>query len=96
MSVFFTAEAAFQRQKKVIVLKQDSQAFHTGSKEKIHNKKMACILHMELGIRRCDSTVNVKMQNHNSFPQKVMCGDAEQRTVPLNAANPDFDLGKKH
>lgn len=40
--------------------------------------------------------MNVKMQNHNSFPQKVMCGDAEQRTVPLNAANPDFDLGKKH
>lgn len=39
LSVFFTAEAAFQSQKKVIVLKQDSQACHTGSKEKIHNKK---------------------------------------------------------
>lgn len=40
--------------------------------------------------------MNVKMQNHNSFPGKVMCGDAEQRMVPLNAANPDFDLEKKH
>lgn len=39
MSVFFTAEAAFQSQKKVIVLKQDIQAFHTGSEEKIHTKK---------------------------------------------------------
>lgn len=55
MSVFFTAEAAFQRQKKVIVLKQDSQAFHTGSKEKTHNKKMACVLHGELGISRCEN-----------------------------------------
>lgn len=55
MSVFFTAEAAFQRQKKVIVLKQDSQAFHTGSKEKTHNKKMACVLHVELGISRCEN-----------------------------------------
>lgn len=37
-----------------------------------------------------------KIQDHNSFPWKVRCGDAEQRTVPLNAANPDFDLRKKH
>lgn len=40
--------------------------------------------------------MNVKIQKHNSFHQKVMCGDAEQRTVPLNAAKPDFDLRKKH
>lgn len=52
MSVFFTAAAAaFQSQEKVIVLKQDIQAFHTGSKEKIHTKKkMTCILHVEMAI----------------------------------------------
>ena len=61
LSVFFTAEAAFQRQKKVIVLKQDSQVFHTGSKEKIHNKKMACILHVEMGVSRCENQGVIKL-----------------------------------
>lgn len=39
LSVFFTAEATFQSQKKVMVLKQDIQAVHTGSEEKIRTKK---------------------------------------------------------
>jgi len=39
LAAFFTAEAAFQSQKVVIVLKGDTQAFHTGRKEKIHAKK---------------------------------------------------------
>lgn len=63
LSVFFAAEAAFQSQKKVIVLKQDSWAFHTGSKEKIHSKKMACIPHerWEMGISRCENQGVIKL-----------------------------------
>lgn len=61
LSVFFAAEAAFGSQKKVIVLKQDSQAFHTGSKEKIHNEKMACMPHVEMGISRCENQGMIKL-----------------------------------
>lgn len=62
LSVFFTVEAVFQSQKKVIVLEQDSQAFHTGSKEKIHNiKKKACIPHVEMGMSRCENGGVIKL-----------------------------------
>lgn len=60
LSVFFTAEAAFQSQK-VIVLKQDIQAFHTGSKEKIHTKEMTCILHVEMVISRYENQGMIKL-----------------------------------
>lgn len=61
LSVFFTAEAAFQSQKKVIVLKEDSWAFHTGSKEKIHNKKMTFIPRVKMGVSRCENQGVIKL-----------------------------------
>lgn len=61
LSVLFTAEAAFQSQKKVIVLQQDIQAFHTGSEEKIHTKKMTCILHVEMAISGCENQGVIKL-----------------------------------
>lgn len=61
LSVFFAAEAAFQHQKVVIVLKQDIQSFYTGSEEKICTKKMTCILHVEMAISRCENQGVIKL-----------------------------------
>lgn len=61
LSVFFTAETAFQSQKVMIVLKQDIQAFCPGSEEKIHTKRMTCILCVEVAISRYENRGMIKL-----------------------------------